>query len=332
MPVKQITTPLGHSLPPASPHNITFHLPGWDSALRFRDGDPTIASQLKSIYPRFAPWGLAKELCAKLAQFLQLAEGHACFAFVNPDIFAFAAESSTNAWRRENKLAEGELGRRVVDVGGTRLYVLTFPMRKYPGVKLAWINPGTGVTTRLAEALLPALERGDVREVEIVDGRIPEPSWLEEGEPHGAIRRRIVGLLRRAPLDGEKAALVKEDDVFLYPTGMASIWWMHNYLQKWRPGTAVFVGSVFHNTFHLLQEAPGGYKHFGKVDGEGKGLDELESYLESEAKEGRKISYLFLEFPSNPILVSADLKRLRQLVCFFSYSSLRSLTIHERLS
>jgi cystathionine gamma-synthase len=271
---------------------------------------------LKSIYPRFTPWGLAKELCTKLGAFLKLGEGYGCFAFVNPDIFDFARESCTNKWRGENKLQEGELGQRVVDVGGVRLYVLTFEMRRYAAVKLTWVNPGTGVTTRLAEALLPALERGDVKEVEIVDGKIPEPSWLEEGEAHGVIRKRIVGLLKRAPLGEEKAALVKEEDVFLYPTGMASIWWMHNYLQKWRPGTVVFVGSVFQNTFRLLQEAPGGYKHFGKVDGEGRGLDELESYLESEAKEGKKISYLFVEFPSNPILVSADLNRLRRLVCF----------------
>jgi cystathionine gamma-synthase len=53
---------LGHSLPPYGPHTITAHLPGWQSAVGIRDGDKTLLSQLKSIYPRFTPWGHAREV------------------------------------------------------------------------------------------------------------------------------------------------------------------------------------------------------------------------------------------------------------------------------
>ena len=66
MTIKPITTPLGQSLPPFTPHAITAHLPGWDTALRFRDGDPEIGRQLKSMYPRFSPLSLVKEVCILL--------------------------------------------------------------------------------------------------------------------------------------------------------------------------------------------------------------------------------------------------------------------------
>ena len=62
MPVKQINTELGHSLPPEAPHNITFHIPGWDTAKALRAGDPALLSRLSSIYPRFGPWCEVREV------------------------------------------------------------------------------------------------------------------------------------------------------------------------------------------------------------------------------------------------------------------------------
>lgn len=49
----------GLSLPPHGPHTITTHAPGWHAAERFRDRDASLFAQLKSIYPRFMPFGLA---------------------------------------------------------------------------------------------------------------------------------------------------------------------------------------------------------------------------------------------------------------------------------
>jgi cystathionine gamma-synthase len=56
MAFEPITTELGHSMPPEGPHTISLHAKGWDVALRFRDGDPTLMAKLKSIYPRFCPF------------------------------------------------------------------------------------------------------------------------------------------------------------------------------------------------------------------------------------------------------------------------------------
>lgn len=59
---RPITTEPGHSCPPEGPHTITTHLPGWDDAIRFRDGDMTIIAKLRSIYPRFTPFGPARQV------------------------------------------------------------------------------------------------------------------------------------------------------------------------------------------------------------------------------------------------------------------------------
>jgi cystathionine gamma-synthase len=70
----------------------------------------------------------------------------------------------------------------------------------------------------------------------------------------------------------------------------------------------IFSNIFADSTWHLFEESPGGLKHYGKADE--NDLDEFEKYLE----EGGKCSYVFTEFPSNPILVSTNLIRLRKLV------------------
>jgi hypothetical protein len=54
----------------------------------------------------------------------------------------------------------------------------------------------------------------------------------------------------------------------------------------------------------------GGIKHYGLIDDDD--VDDFEKYLE----EGGECAYVFMEFSSNPILVSVDLIRLRKLVSF----------------
>jgi cystathionine gamma-synthase len=52
----------GHSTPPYGPHTITAHLPKWMTLVNFRNGDKSLMPLLKSIYPRFAPWGHARQV------------------------------------------------------------------------------------------------------------------------------------------------------------------------------------------------------------------------------------------------------------------------------
>lgn len=65
MPVKVINTEFGHSIPPEEPHNITFYIPGWETARALRKGDPAVLSRLASIYPRFGPWCEVRQVSRK---------------------------------------------------------------------------------------------------------------------------------------------------------------------------------------------------------------------------------------------------------------------------
>lgn len=198
---------------------------------------------------------------------------------------------------------------RCVEVSGHRLYVFVYNPMQGRGIATTWSTTGTGISIRGGELLLKGLD--DLKEVPVT-AELPEPTWTPETEAHEGLKRRISELLHRAPrVPGKAQSSAK--DVFLYPTGMASIFYTSNTLLKYQPGTVIIAGVVFHDTHELLkEECPQGFKHIGKVDDEA--FNELETWLESEAKEGRKPSYLMVEFSGNPTLDTPDLARLKQLV------------------
>ncbi|KAH8898069.1 PLP-dependent transferase [Thozetella sp. PMI_491] len=319
MPLPPITVEAGNALPPGGPHAITLHAPGWDLAMRFRDRDMSVFAIIKSIYPRFGPFGISKQFAVGIEKALSLPEGYAALPFTNPDAFLMAQEFAFSEHRKpEDRLKPEELLFRIVDVHGVRFYVVAYPAMKMMGILGVWQNPGTGTSTRLSEELLkypddikPLSFEASGKDDVAVD-KLPPATYLDEAEAHQKLRERIVGLLKRAPLDPATATFAP-DDVYMYNSGMASIYRMQEVILKVRPGTVVALGSIFHNTYHLLAEAPRGLKHFGECDAKSGVMDKLEAYLASEAKEGRAVSFVLVEFPSNPILISVDLKRLKKL-------------------
>ncbi|CDO71044.1 hypothetical protein BN946_scf184844.g48 [Trametes cinnabarina] len=149
------------------------------------------------------------------------------------------------------------------------------------------------------------------------------------GAAKRAMRRRIAGVLvRDTPNDwstaGDKEVVlgpstrgvegVTEDDVFLYPTGMAAIWSAHQLALATRPAAkSVCFGFPYTDTLKILEKwGPGCYFLGHGLDSD---IDELERLLEKESQlsETPPVLSLFTEFPSNPLLRSADLPRLRQL-------------------
>ncbi|KAL2016534.1 hypothetical protein VTK56DRAFT_3428 [Thermocarpiscus australiensis] len=353
MPVKVITTELGHSIPPEAPHNITFHIPGWETAKALRRGDQDLLSKLVSIYPRFRPWCEVRQLSILLHAHLSLPPTHGTLLFLNPDSFAIAKHFSASPFRKpQHRVPPEDLLFRVVDIdidtdplrlsssschhsssdttttttttttteeepAVVRLFVVAYPLAHAPGALGVWQNHGIGISTRLAAALLPAAaEAGRVRVLDfracardVTVGKLPAGTFLPEGEAHRGLRARIAELV-----GGLEHGVVGERDVFLYQTGMAAVYRLHRALMEARRGGAVVVlGSVFHNTWHLFSENEDGFKHFGRCDARSGVMEALEAYLAAEREAGRKVAYVFAEFPSNPILVSVDLRRLREV-------------------
>ncbi|RPD60229.1 PLP-dependent transferase [Lentinus tigrinus ALCF2SS1-7] len=144
-----------------------------------------------------------------------------------------------------------------------------------------------------------------------------------------ALRRRIAGVLVHdtpthwSAAGGHEAELgpstrgvegVTEDDVFLYPTGMAAIWSGHQLaLGTLPPAKSVCFGFPYTDSLKCLEKWGPGCYHFGH--GLDSDIDDLEKLLEQESQKSseRPVLMLTTEVPSNPLLRTADLPRLRKL-------------------
>ncbi|CBX98122.1 hypothetical protein IAQ61_010226 [Plenodomus lingam] len=135
-----------------------------------------------------------------------------------------------------------------------------------------------------------------------------------------AIRRRIAGSLTADVALSEALTMEKdttmtrqvadfsEDDVYLYPTGMSSIFNTHrNLLRVKGPLKAIVFGFPYIDTLKITEKFGVGSLFYGF--GSNEELDDLERRLEG----GERFMALFTEFPGNPLLRSPDLERIRRL-------------------
>lgn len=320
MPVKiTINSPeFGHSLAPEGAHTITTHLPGWSSAYGLLKGDMSIITRLRSLYPRFGPFGVVKQLSMAVHEKLGLSETQTCFVWACPD-----ALDKTRLYAcspaREHKLRvknPADISETVVRVqlgpDLLKLHVIIGPVAYSKALVQAWQTLGSGASTRLAEALLPEVDSfmstavADDDKAQLRDG-------LPEDQSHAALRNRILELLQRSPIDPERASQLTLGDIYVYPSGMTAICRAREALLAYRPGKVLALGSIFKYAWQLFDEdEAGGMKHFGACLEEGF-MAQIAEWLEAEQAEGRQVSHCFLEFPSNPLLVAADLRELRKL-------------------
>ncbi|RUS18947.1 pyridoxal phosphate-dependent transferase [Endogone sp. FLAS-F59071] len=161
-----------------------------------------------------------------------------------------------------------------------------------------------------------ALEREGLVYVEERYGRNLDLSFADQVKV--ALRRRLAGVWTEEGTEGPGAVKserdvgeVSEKDVYLFPCGMSAISNAHRYIMaaveaKGNERKSVCFGFPYIDTLKILQKFGSGCYFFGQ--GDDAALDELEQLLS-----GERILALFLEFPSNPLLKSADLRRLRAL-------------------
>lgn len=192
---------------------------------------------------------------------------------------------------------------RIFDVD-VRLYAVFFPVSNTPAVQPFWTHSGAGISSRLAEESLKHLDL--LREV-TGDESGPE---VKESRAHAEVRERVAGLLERS-LVSVRQERVSPDDVYLYQTGMSAIYHVQQYLLSRYNAKSVLFGFAFFSTPEVFNNFGPGMRHFGRNNE--ADLDALEDYLKEEAKERRKIQALWTEIPSNPILVTPDLPKLRKL-------------------
>jgi len=146
----------------------------------------------------------------------------------------------------------------------------------------------------------------------------PEPAELASASDpiFIQIRIRIASLLERQILPSSSRKPVQHSDVYLFQTGMASLYYLLRWLPHHKPDSLICWGFAFQSTLQLFSSfGHHVYKHFIA----GNELDTLEAYCAAELAAGRPIQALFTEFPSNPLLVSTDLTRLRQIATKYDF-------------
>ncbi|KAB8076694.1 pyridoxal phosphate-dependent transferase [Aspergillus leporis] len=151
-----------------------------------------------------------------------------------------------------------------------------------------------------------------------------------------AVRRRIAGVLT-ADVElsealeekfGEgRVAGLTESDVFLFPTGMSSIFNSHQMLMAARGVMkSICFGFPYIDTLKTLQKWGPGCLFYGQ--GSSEDLDDLEARLDN----GERFLAIFTEFPGNPLLKSPDLKRIRLLANKYNFAVVVDETVGNFLN
>lgn len=149
-----------------------------------------------------------------------------------------------------------------------------------------------------------------------------------------AIRKRIAGALsscvalpeildvKNPPNRTDRVKNFSEDDVFLYPDGMSSIFNMHRTLMaSIGKMKSVTFGFPYIDTLKILQKWGPGCLFYGH--GSSADIDDLEHRCES----GERFLALFCEFPGNPLLRTPDLERLRSVADRYDFAIVVDETI-----
>jgi cystathionine gamma-synthase len=162
-------------------------------------------------------------------------------------------------------------------------------------------------------------------------GRNLDVSFVDNAK--SSIRRRITGslmgevdlteTLRPQTVSNMRGvAELSEDDVYLYPCGMNSIFNAHRMMLEARgPMKSISFGFPYVDTLKILEKFGPGCIFYG--NGESDDLDDLEARLKS----GERFLALFCEFPGNPMLKCPDLKRIRKLADFYDFGVIVDETI-----
>ncbi len=274
---------LGRAIP-ESLHAVSVCLPTWRDHVGYEEQEPRVHESLQGGYPRFVYHRLCSELFEVCRQRFA-SEDEAC------QLYPTAAAAGRFCDDFVKKTGETA---RMVPYGMAGVSVVCYPQQHEGVAKDYWQHSGEGVSSRLAETCLGSIT---VSPTEPPTEAPANPRAGGSVEDAGAILRERIARL----------AGVTADCVFLYPCGMAAIYAAYRALNAFLPGRkSVQFGFPYVDTLKIQQKFGPGVHLYPR--GSAAELDELKELLTREA-----VSGLFTELPSNPLLLSPDLRRLSQL-------------------
>ncbi|KAJ1859483.1 Cystathionine gamma-synthase [Coemansia sp. RSA 1822] len=347
--------PLGECVPPNTRHAVSVSLPTWEDNVDYEKGDPRVLGRMRClsfIYNQapkqqestLPPYALPKPGQVRIVQYMAepvnkkaaaldamsavLDQHVAIYCVLFPeDLFPLAKQY----WQHTGNGISGRLADYCLHIErvNEECELDASPHYRASG---SGARRGT-VSETTPEAVSPVIAAGADLEAD---------AYLEErfgrnvsakyaAEMKSALRRRIAGALTEdeqkhgAQVERGVAGL-STDDVFLTATGMSAVFFAHQALLQMRQAKSVCFGFPYTDTLKILQKfGPGAY-FLG--NGEGNDYDELERILELHTQDGKEpILAIFTECPSNPLLKTADLPRLRALADRFGVALVVDETI-----
>ena len=191
------------------------------------------------------------------------------------------------------------------------LWAVVYPETAKASAASFWRLTGMGISSRLAEAYLPHTDLMHRLDVPKAFGQHSQ----SPGAPvYHKLRQRIATMLERATIDPPRLMHVSASDVFLFPSGMSATYHVHRMLLQWRASESVIVGFPYELTLKMLEIYGPSCKFFSA--GSTEEINALEQYLSqiaSDVTRETKLQAIWCECPSNPLLWTPDLQRIRRL-------------------
>ncbi|RMZ76857.1 hypothetical protein DV738_g4734, partial [Chaetothyriales sp. CBS 135597] len=281
--------PLGHAVPNNIHHAISVQMPEWDDMKGLLLRTERILKVQKIGYPRNA--NAAPEIVE-----ISLSDGH------------------------------NDLSPPLASV-----YAVLYDTVYLKSALEFWRLTGTGISSRFAEnVIISGLDISMAKDGTNGDNdndRVKGIMVRRQGDDgySAIIRERICHLLKRSPLRPEISALLAPSDVYLYPTGMSAIYHTSQALNLWRKTQSVVFGFLYELTPKLLQLYSESFHFYGF--GTEDEMDQLEARLEEAQQLNRPVQSVWCELPSNPLLHSVNLIRLRRLANTYRFALIVDETI-----
>lgn len=350
---------IGAPIPNNTPHAVSVTLPTWEATVGYEEGEAWVVNKMNSGYPRFFIHNDIQQLCRLLESsyardnqkcfiFPTYNIAKRCRTFIkekaktmNPPIEPAVRILQLSSPSPEN--SEEESFKIEANIA-----VVFFPSQLYSLVKQYWQHTGEGISSRLGEYFLSEMkdklkaEGNNRSSSSTISSHSPRTSrssrssmsisnFNNKQESATFIEERFgrnfdlrfakdaKNILKERLVSEYDVEYVDTDNVYLYPSGMSSIFNAHRAVlacsesQSSKTLKSVCFGFPYVDTLNILRKWGAGVHFYGFGDDES--LDDLELRLES----GEKILSLFCEFPSNPLLKTPDIVRIKQLSDKFGF-------------
>ena len=266
---------------PDDPHGVSVCLPLWEHNVGYEEADPAVTSKMQCGYPRFFLHPSVVRLMDRCdSQFAQ--PGQCCFVFPTARIAARCAEFVGR---------EDSVPTRTEAAFDDRVHAVVLPTTARDTAKAFWQHSGEIISSRFADHIL--------------DGKPERPI---ENDPKSVLRHRVADMVE-----------AEAEDVFLFPSGMAAIYAGYRMFQRLNPSArSLQFGFPYVDILKVQQrfaDAQAGSEpctFFPRGDAEE--IERIQRIADEFPVMG-----LFCEFPSNPLLKSPDLRRLRQIADEFQF-------------